>query len=439
MQKPCDASREGATETTLFRREVVAGRRPEWLGTIVVATSPSRWLLTLLAASFAVALMLFLALGRYTRRETVTGQLVPDAGLLNVAAPAAGNVDRLLVREGQAVKAGDALLELVSSQDSVMLGDTRLLIGRQLETQRAHLQAELRHQSLRAGQQAAALRNKLALLREQLVQIDQQMAIVKQRGDVAQNMLERMRPLENSGYVSALQIQQQQAAVSESLSQHKALARQRLDARQLLDDARQQLLRAPWDATSKRGEIERQLAGVVQSMAQNEGQRALVLRAPRDGVVSTLLFESGQMVSAGQPLLSILPTGALLRAQLLVPSRAIGFIMPGQRVVLRYRAFPYQKFGQHFGHVASVSHSAMSAPEVAALTGQQPAPGHEPLYRVQVALDSQRVATFGHSEPVRAGMAVDADVLMERRSLLEWVFEPLYGVGQRLRGAGHGG
>jgi membrane fusion protein len=141
------------------------------------------------------------------------------------------------------------------------------------------------------------------------------------------------------------------------------------------------------------------------------------------------------MVSAGQSLLSILPAGSALQAQLLVPSRAIGFIDPGSRVVLRYEAFPYQKFGQQYGRVTDVSRSALNSSEVATLIGQQ---SQQPLYRVQVKLDKQFVLAYGHKEPVKPGMALQADILMDRRSLLEWVFEPLYGMAHHLMGGAHG-
>ena len=164
-------------------------------------------------------------------------------------------------------------------------------------------------------------------------------------------------------------------------------------------------------------------------------QRAAVLRAPRDGVVSAVLPKAGQTVSAGQPLLSILPAGSTLQAQLLVPSRAIGFIDPGSRVVLRYEAFSYQKFGQQYGHVTDVSRSALTSSEITTLIGQQ---SQEPLYRVQVTLDKQFVLAYGKQEAVKPGMTLQADILMDRRSLLEWVFEPLYGMAHHLTGGTHG-
>ena len=422
----------------LFRQEVIDAKRGEWLGSIIVAAPLSRWLLTALALALAATILLFLFFGHYTRRETVLGQLVPSAGLLNLAAPSAGTITRLHVRDGQVVKAGDVLLELSSEQDSAALGDTHALVGQQLDIQRSRLQADLLNQKKLSKQQADALQGKSVLLHSQLTQIAGQLAIQQQQVTSNQQMLEKIRPLAAKGFVSAVQIQQQEAAVLDAQAQYKTLVRQQLDTRQQLDATEQQLAQLPLDDAGKRNDTERQLASLTQSMAQNEMQRAVVLRAPRDGVVSAVLLKEGQMVGAGQPLLSILPAGSVLQAQLLVPSRAIGFIEPGSRVVLRYQAFPYQKFGQQYGEVTEISRSALSPPDVAALMGQQ-SQQSQPLYRIRVKLDSQHVLVYGKPESVKPGMALEADILMERRRLIEWVFEPLYGMAHHLAGeAAHG-
>lgn len=417
----------------LFRQEVIDAKRGEWLGSIIVAAPLSRWLLTALALALTATILLFLFFGHYTRRETVLGQLVPSAGLLNIAAPSAGTVTSVRVRDGQAVKAGDVLLQLSGEQDSAALGDTHALVAQQMDLQRSRLQADLLNQKQLSTQQAGALQSKAVLLHSQLAQIAGQLAIQQQQVTSNQQLLARIKPLAAKGFVSAVQIQQQEAAVLNAQAQYKVLVRQQLDTRQQLDATQQQLAQLPLDDTSKRNDTERQLASLTQSMAQNEMQRAVVLRAPRDGVVSAVLLKEGQMMSAGQPLLSILPSGSVLQAQLLVPSRAIGFIEPGSRVVLRYQAFPYQKFGQQYGEVTDISRSALSPPDIAALMGQQ-AQQQEPLYRIQVKLDRQQVLAYGRQEPIKPGMALEADILMERRRLIEWVFEPLYGMVHHLAG-----
>lgn len=423
------------SRTSLFRQEVTAARRGEWLGSILVAAPLSRWVWTVFAMSFAVSLVLFLVLGQYTRREMVTGQLVPSSGLLNLSATYAGLITHIWVHDGQSVKQGDPLIEISSEQDSAALGDTHALVGEQLSAQRARLQIDLQTQDALAVHQAEALRDKATSLRSQLIEITGQLALQKQDADGAQQMLERWRPAHAQGVISDYQLNQQRTAALQAQAQYKNLLRQQLDTRQQWSATQQQLAQLPLNAATKRNDIERQLAGIAQSVAQNEAQRAVVIRAPRDGMVSTVLFKEGQMVAAGQSTLSLLPAGSTLQLQLLVPSRAVGFIEPGNRVVLRYAAFPYQKFGQQYGSVADISRSALTTSDVQAIVGQQP---QEPLYRVQVVLDSQHVLVYGKPEAVKPGMVVDADILMEKRTLLEWVFEPLYGIAHHFGGGAHG-
>lgn len=417
----------------LFRQEVLDARRGEWLGSIIVATPLSRWVWTLLSLLLAGALVVLLVFGHYTRRESVSGQLVPSAGLVSLTATNAGSVTRVWVHEGQSVHQGDPLAEISSDQDSAALGDTHALVGQQLALQRQHLQQDLQTQQLLTQQQASALRAKITLLKAQQLQMAGQLELQHRQAASAQALLERIQPLASKGFVSAFQIEQQRSAMLDAQAQYKTLTRQALDLRQQIDTAEAQLAQLPLDASTRRSATERQVADVSQSMAQNEMQRAVVLRAPRDGVVSAVLLKEGQMVAAGQSLLSELPAGSTLQAQLLVPSRAIGFIAPGSRVVLRYQAFPYQKFGQQYGKVADISRSALSPSEVAAVLGRATRQS-EPLYRLQVTLESQHVMAYGKPEPVKPGMALDADILMERRSLIEWVFEPLYGLGHHVLG-----
>ena len=424
----------------LFRQEVIDAKRGEWLGSIIVAAPLSRWMLAGMAAMLAASILLFLFFGHYTSRETVSGSLVPNNGLLNIAAPSAGTVIQLRVHDGQQVKAGDALVEISSDQDSAapgVGGATHALIAQQLGLQRAGLRADLTNQQRLSAQQADALRGKMELLRRQLSEIAGQLALQQQQVDSNQSLLDRIKPLGAKGYVSALQIQQQTSTLLNAQTQYKTLVQNQLNTRQQLDTAEQQLAQLPLSDATKRNDTERQLASLAQSVAQNALQQAVVLRAPHAGMVSTVLLKSGQSVSAGQPLLSILPAGSTLQAQLLVPSRAIGFIEPGSRVVMRYQAFAYQKFGQQYGRVTDISRSALSPADLVALVGQQ-SQQQEPLYRVQVALDSQAVLAYGKQQPVRPGMALNADILMDRRSLIEWVFEPLYGMAHHLLEARHG-
>jgi membrane fusion protein len=156
-------------------------------------------------------------------------------------------------------------------------------------------------------------------------------------------------------------------------------------------------------------------------------------------VVTAILAHAGQTVSTGAPMLKIVPQNAPMQAELLAPSSAVGFIHKGGRVLLRYSAFPYQKFGQYWGTVMSVSRTVLNAEEVKNLLAGAPPqqnglPQNGPFYRVIVEPDTQTVNIYGEELNLPAGMQVHAHALLERRQLYEWMFEPLYDIGRAARG-----
>jgi membrane fusion protein len=416
---------------SLFRNEVMEAKHRQWLGGIMIASPPSRWSYTALAAALASSLIALMFLGKYTRHETVLGQLVPTSGLAILTAKTTGTIAFVFVKTNQIVRRGDPLVEISSEENSVALGDMHALVAHQLNSQKERLQSDLVGSNQLFRQQDAALREKIKLLRAQLGALRSQSSIQSQQALSAQNLLERIKPLADKGFVSAFQVQQQEATLLDARAQQKNLTRQGLDLQEQLASILQQLAQLPIDASTRENDIQRKLADIQQSSAQNEVQRAVLLRAPQDGTISSLSLKPGQTVSAGQSVVSLVPRGSLLLARLLVPSRSIGFIQPGTRVVLRYQAFPYQKFGQHFGRVENVSRSALTPDEVAAMASQKAEANQDPLYLVEVKLESQGITAYGKSEDLRAGMALDADILMDRRTLIEWVFEPLYGLKRR--------
>jgi membrane fusion protein len=134
------------------------------------------------------------------------------------------------------------------------------------------------------------------------------------------------------------------------------------------------------------------------------------------------------MVMQGATLATILPADEALEAHLYSPSRSIGFVRAGQDVLLRYVAYPHPKFGSYKARVLAVSRSPLLPGEL----GYSPADGNrEPVYRIKAALESQSVAAYGRSEPLQPGMQVEADVLLDRRRLIEWIFEPLLSLAGR--------
>jgi membrane fusion protein len=152
--------------------------------------------------------------------------------------------------------------------------------------------------------------------------------------------------------------------------------------------------------------------------------------------VSAIHLLPGQSVQPGQTLLTLIARSAgtehdssgKLVAHLYAPSRSIGFLRKGQRVHLRYDAFPYQKFGMAAGVVAAVSRTPFAPSELPQNVAQQLVArlgAQEALFRAVVELDSQAVHARGVDWPLKPGLMLDADVKQEERAVWEWLLEPL--------------
>jgi membrane fusion protein len=414
----------------LFRPEVLEAKRRSWLGGISLAQPLSLWVLTSFAALAALAIVLFLTIGEYTRRSRVMGQLVPDAGLATVVAPSSGVVSRLFPGEGDEVKAGAPLSLITIPRATASGGETQDIIGASIDQRRKSVHTGLQSQDALVAAQSAGYSRQLIASRRELQQLAAEILTRREQVQLANETLERYRRLAAQKYLSAVQVQQQEQATLEQLSQQQELDRQASAARRSIAQLEQALHELPAQHLAQQATASRDLALLDQEHEQNSVNSEVLVKAPVTGMVTSRLIEAGQAIQAGQPLMSVLPRGSRLQAQLLVPSRAIGFIEPGDSVLLRYQAFPYQKFGHYRGTVSRISRSALSTGELGSLIGN--AQAAEPYYRVTVNIERQRITAYGKLEPLRPGMLLEADILGERRKLYEWVLEPLYSLSGKL-------
>jgi membrane fusion protein len=406
----------------LFRREVVRERERASLGRIVLVRPLSFTFLTAVAIAACLVALAFLALAHYAKKATVHGTLVPASGALRIAAPQAGMLQGRRLREGERVEAGDALFRLTDTRATT---DGRSLGGalEALSTARA---ADLDRQRIAADEGARAERRRLerqmTQLESDLEEQQRDLGRLDERGRIVAARARRIAALAAEGFVSAAQRQQSEEEVLEHASRAGAARRARLAIERDIVAARSAIDEASARHRAQLAAIDGQAAALEQARLERAVQSDARIEAPAGGIVAAVLAEPGQPVAAGAPLLTLLPEGSPLEAHLYAPSRAIGFVRTGQEVRLRYPAFAFQKFGSHRGRVVSVSRSAHPPGEL----GFAPPDGsREPLYRIKVALEAQAVTAYGRPEPLQAGMQVEADVLLDRRRLVEWLFDPL--------------
>lgn len=411
----------------LFRHEVFEARQARQQGKVLITSGPAQRILVLAVLLVACALLVFAWQGEYTRKEHVSGFLAPTLGMLKIHTPQVGRVIERHVSEGQRVRQGDPLI-LVSSERAT---------GSTAAAQRAML-AELasRRDSLRREQgklgeidrlAAEGLANRIRGLEAELAQARTQREIQHSRIAGAQQTVARNRELLAAKFLSRAAMQQGEEQLLDQRSQLAAIERAITGLQRDLDAARVELAASTLRRSNNAASLERQISEIEQQLTEQDARREVILTAPADGTVTTVVAEVGQTVSPDKPLLSILPQGAALEARLLVPTRAAGFIRPGQDVALRYQAFPYQRFGHHLGEVAEVGRSVLQPGEI-----DLPVAINEPVYLVTVRLAAQQVRAYGQYLALQPGMTLDADVRVDRRRLIEWLLDPLLSVTGRV-------
>jgi membrane fusion protein len=299
----------------------------------------------------------------------------------------------------------------------------------QLYARRASLAEELARRLRLLDEQALSTSRRLVALRSEAAHLRKELETQAAREASAAEQLARYEELARQNFVSPLTARQRRDELLDQTARRQALERTLVAAQREAAVVSSELRQIPLRAEQQQAELQRELASLQQDIVGAEAARTVVVVAPQDGLVTAIAAERGQTVGP-QPLATLLPRDSPLEAHLYAPSRSIGFIEPGQTVRVRYAAYPFQKFGQYEGEVMQVSRTALAPAE---LPPQIVLPMHaEALYRITVRLALPHVMAYGRAQPLAAGMQLEADVMQERRRLIEWVFEPLIALGRKL-------
>ena len=411
----------------LFRQEAIDAQREKFLGEATIARPVPFWVFTLLAAGTAILLISVALWGQYTRRERVEGFLALDSGAARVLIPDAGRVTDLLVKEGDEVKAGEPMAKVSLDRTTGSGASTSEAVAAEMQARRAMLEKEQERWRELGMQQEQQNRRRVKDLENEVSQLDREMKLQQTRIRSAREQAERYKSLAGEKFVSDVVSKQKVDEVTDQEIKLQALRRQRSVVERDLAAAK---LEEPTIALKTQAQVEtvsRQISELQEGMAQAEAKRETVIRAPVTGVVSNIAVTLGQSTAADAPFATVLPKGSGLHVELLVPTRAIGFVAKGQEVVLRYDAFPYERFGQYRGVIKDIGRNVWTPGErIGTLVAK------EPVYRVDVGLDRQAVAALGQEFPLRPGMLVNADLLLEKRTILEWIFEPVLQLKDRI-------
>lgn len=412
----------------LYRQEALDNLRSSDFGVAVSPPNAQR-IAAWLAVGVTVSLVAWICIGSYTRRVSVKGILEPRNGVVQLRSPRPGKVVKIHVLPGTRVTSGTPLLSLAADQDTERHGDESIARLRQLLDDKERIGADLSTVEKSFQEHARSLTGEIRTAQSRVKRIANQRSLQARKIAIKQDLFDRLSPLLKKGYVSSLQYKEKESELLQAQSELESLSAQYDDARQMEATLASRLKRLSDDRSEKLSLVKDRLSNVEQTILQTEAERSLLVNAPFDGEVTNIFVTEGSSTSPPETLATLVPDGADLVARVLVDSRAIGFVKHGTPVAIRYRPFPYEKFGLHQGHVSRVPGSAIEAQGAALSTGRGEG---EPVYRVEVELPRQSLTVYGKEEQLKAGMEVTADLLLDRRKLIEWMFEPLIAMSKRM-------
>jgi membrane fusion protein len=439
-----DTSQKG-----LFRSESLPGRELAWQGRPALAVGVPAALASFTSMALAAALAALITFGSYARRVDMEGTVVPSAGLMAISSPSAGWIAARAVREGEAVEKG-TLLYTLDLDTTTKDGSTQQQIINAQTATREMLTQEVDRKTRMSEETRKQLRQKIENLKMQIDQLGGQITMHQGFFKTINKEYNLFLGLVERGQASLNEKDSREQTWMQSQSKLQELESSKLRLLGELNDAQYQLATVAISTADDIDALKTRILDIDEKLANSKARRSIEIRAPEGGVITAIVGHPGQVVSAGSPLLKIVPQPAVMQAELLAPSSAIGFIHQGDRVLLRYSAFPYQKFGEYWGTVVTVSDAALTPEEVQSLlVGSQPtkqglavgvSPGRQsgPFYRIIVRPDSQLVSVYGEERKLPASMQVQAYALLDRRPLYQWILEPLYEIGRAAHGLQNG-
>ena len=322
------------------------------------------------SASFA---FVFACFAKIDEVVLATGELQPLGAERPLKAPFAGMVKDILVKEGQDVVAGQALIRM----DTEVSEKRKETLERQYELEENRFTEETR--SFRAREQSLQERMD-GLSRALGTEREIYAAIVPL---AAQGGIQRMQVLKQKNSIEQLQSQIAQAKAN-------------------LQEVQAQLLKMKQESLGELADLERQLVEV------NDTRSKEVLVSPVNGVVYGMVPSSpGYAASAGETLVKVVPGGAL-EAKVFITNRDVGFLEPGMPAQIRVDAFPYTQFGAIEGELKSVG--------TLPLPPDQTSP--QARFPAYIGLDQQFLERDGREYKVSPGQSVQANLVLRDKRVI---------------------
>ena len=405
----------------LFRNQSITHATKRLGGEVLLIAPVSVWIVTVFLLVISASVITFLAISTFSRTETARGWLVPDAGIVRVTAMRPGIVSEILVSDGDQVEANQPIM-IIRTLISTEEGDVGEALNTALETQQIaasqqyqFTQEDIENQKLELAQRRSNAQAELTAIE---AQIRSQVTRIGQGKEAAERAIENWR----EGLDTRREADDRADMVLQLEQQLSSLRRSQSSIVGEISVIDRQITGMGNKLKLAQAERDSELASLSERSTISQMNNQFVVVSPIAGTIETLAVQTGQSVASEHTLAVASPHGSTLVAELYVPSRSIGFLEIGQPVKVKYEAFSFQTFGTGAATVVDVSRTILDKDEITFPGGLI----QEPVFRVVAELERSTIKAYKRDIPLKNGMLLTADIVTDRRSLLEWLFDPLY-------------
>ena len=401
-----------------------------------------------LLALFLVAI-LWIIFGRLDIVAVAQGKLVPLTYVKIVQPADAGIVEKIFVKEGQIVQAGEVLMrmdtKLADADSKTVMADyqRRSIQLRRIDAEMSsqpfakqandpdnlYQQADAQYRANRQAYQDAVGQEQalLSKAREDLAASREVQGKLKQTLPMYQNNEQAYEQLAKEGYAGKLEaadksrerIEKEQDLRTQTYnvaSLQASIAQSQKKLAQITSNYRQQLQQERVEALAQYQKLEQDWA------KQSHKNTLLELKAPQAGIVKDLgTHTEGTVVSPGAVLMTLVPKDELLQAEVWIENEDAGFMRTNQPVKVKILSYQFQKYGMVDGAVTHIGADASEAKQDGE-TKDKAAPAK---YRALINLKAQNLNVDGKRFNLAPGMQVTAEVKLGTRTILEYMLSPV--------------
>ncbi|PAL46044.1 HlyD family secretion protein [Escherichia coli] len=420
----------------MFRQKAIDNQKVKWCGQALLLPGIPYWAVAGLCIFFITAFLTFIITGSYTRRVNVTGEISTWPRAANVYSSVQGVVVKQYVTVGQIISAGMPIYQIDVSKS------TRS--GVVSENQRKDINSQLERITQIISRLESSKKATLDMLEKQKVQyttaFQRSTDILRHAREGIHIMKENMnnyRLYQSKGLINKDQLTNQIALYYQQQNNLLGLSGQNeLNALQITAlESQIHIQAAEFDNQVYQMELQRY--ELQKELLNTDASGTIIIRALTDGRIDSLSVTVGQMVNVGDSLLQVIPRNIKHYSLVLwVPNDAIPYITVGDRVNIRYEAFPAEKFGQFAGKVSAISEAPASPQEMQTYPGAPKTAlvNSVPYYKVTVRPEKQVIVYGGKHLSLENGMKAQSTLFLEKRRIYQWMLSPFYDMKQSVMG-----